>query len=346
MKRITIVGSFTTQNGVADGQTVKTTILTEEMELALGKQNVKRIDTYRWKKNPLKLLYKCILGIYSSKNIMFLTDVGGIKIFPKLLLTANFRRKTKIHYYVVGGWLIEYLDSSRKASELIKKLDAIYVEIPRMYSDLKERGFTNVILVNKFRRIAPIEVDDISVTPFKPFKLCFFSRVMKEKGIEACIDAVKLANSRAGYTKYTLDIFGVISPEYVKEFEEIQQNLPDYIKYLGVLDFHTSSRVLKDYFAMLFLTFYDKEGYPNVFVDAYAAGLPIIATRWHYNCDFINDQKDGLLVNVNNVNEVVEGLEKMTSDLSLYLEMRKKCLARCEEYLPDRAVIKVVEQLD
>ena len=41
----------------------------------------------------------------------------------------------------------------------------------------------------------------------KPLPLCTFSRVMKEKGIEDAVYAVRTVNEHFGRTVYTLDIY-------------------------------------------------------------------------------------------------------------------------------------------
>lgn len=346
MKKVAIIGKFHTENGlVADGQTVKTNILTQELERVFGTDQVTRISTFDWKKNPFSLFFKSIVAVSKHENVMFLTDEGGIKIFPTLLRLANFRKKCKLHYYVVGGWLSRYLDRSEPATKKLKKLDAVYVEIPAMLRELEERGFENGVLVNKFRRLNPASSDEIDLNPKPPFKLCYFSRVNKEKGVEEAVSAVKLANERAGYVKYTLDIFGFINDYYQEQFQLLQKDFPDYISYKGVVDFQHSSKVLKDYFAMLFPTYFASEGYPNTIVDSFAAGLPVIATRWNYNADIVQDNIDGVLVDVGNVEQIADAVDKLSGDMEAYRLMRLTCLARCAEYQPENAINKVIDHL-
>ncbi len=345
MKKVTVIGKFHTTDGVVDGQAVKTNIVYEEIVRAYSGAEVSKIVTFGWRKNPAKLFLQCVKAVFSSKNVLFLTDEGGIKVFPRLLQMVNLGHKSKIHYYVVGGWLSNYLDSSESAVKLLQKLDAIYVELPAMQRELEERGFHNTVLVNKFRRMNPVSYEELNTTLQEPYKLCYFSRVMREKGIEDCISAVKLLNDRAGYVKYTLDIFGLINEPYRETFEQMIPKFPDYIRYNGIVDFQKSSSVLKDYFVMLFPTSYTSEGYPNAVVDAFSAGLPVIATRWHYNADIIHEGEDGFLVDVGNVEQIISAIEKLSADSNLYSKMRENCLKRCSEYLPEYAVRKVIEQM-
>lgn len=344
-KSVAIIGRFDIGQAVADGQSVKTTILTEELERIYGAENVTRIDTYDWKKRPFALLIQSVAAVWMHRNVMILVDENGIRVFPRLLRLANLFGKCRLHYYVVGGWLSRYLDRDPLAVRMLQKLDVIYVELPAMRRELEERGFGNVVLVNKFRRMTPVSEADIEKTPEKPYKLCFFSRVMKEKGIEDAVAAVKQANDRAGYEKFSLDIFGAVHADYRDAFETMKASFPPFIRYGGVVDFRESGKVLKEYFAMLFPTVYASEGYPNAVVDAFAAGLPVIATRWNYNGDIIRDGEDGILIGPGDVQQLAEAMESLSADLELHGRMRKNCLARCREYLPEYAVTKVVEAL-
>lgn len=345
MKKVAIIGRFAANEAVSDGQGVKTRIVAQEVERACGMGNVLRLDTYGWKKRPFRLFAASVAAVRKYDNVMFLTDEGGIKVFPKLLQLANMTGKCKIHYYVVGGWLSKYLDRSKSAVKTLQKLDAIYVEIPAMLRELEQRGFRNGVLVNKFRRMNPVKSSDIQLRQTVPYKLCYFSRVMREKGIEECIEAVKLANQRTGFEKYTLDIFGAIHGPYRENFEALMKEFPSFVRYCGIVDYEKSSSVLKNYFTMLFPTFYTSEGYPNAVVDAFAAGLPVVATRWNYNADIIHDNEDGILVEVGSVGQIVDAIEKLANNPDAYETMRMNCLRRCEEYLPENAIAKVIAQL-
>ena len=345
MKKLSVIGLFCENKEVSNGQSIKTRIVTQEIQKALGDKNVGKIDTFGWKQNPLKLFANCIIAVQRSSNVMFLTDEGGIRVFPWLLRWANIRGKCKIHYYVVGGWLGKYLDKFPRAVMSMKKLDAIYVEVPAMFRELAERGFTNGVLVNKFRRMTPASVEELDLKPQPPYKLCYFSRVMKEKGVEECIEAVKMANHRAGYEKYMLDIYGSVNELYREEFEAQEKQFPSYIRYGGVVDFQNSTQTLKNYFVMLFPTYYASEGYPNAVVDAFSAGLPVIATRWNYNAEIIRDREDGVLVDVGSIEQIVDAIEELSKNIPLYEAMRRNCIARCEEYLPENAIATVIGKM-
>ena len=124
----------------------------------------------------------------------------------------------------------------------------------------------------------------------KPLSLCTFSRVMKEKGIEDVVNAVKTVNDHFGRTVYTLDIYGQVDSAQTEWFNELKSIFSSYIKYGELVPFDKSVEVLKNYFALLFPTYYEGEGFAGTLLDAMAAGVPVIASDWRYNTEIVNEK--------------------------------------------------------
>lgn len=346
MKKVAVIGYF--GDGIQecrDGQGIKTTILTEELERALGKNNVDRVNTYKWKKHPVSFAYKCREAVKQHDNVIFLCAVNGLRVFPRMLETFNIRHNCKIHYYVVGGFLLEYLEKHKGLIRSLQRLDSIYVELQSMKDNLEAIGFTNVLYVNKFRRMNPIPRDSIVTSVSVPFKLCFFARVMKEKGIEDVVQVVKEINEDCCKAAFSLDIYGAVEPMYSEAFSTLQEDFPPEIRYLGVVNFRNSQNVLAKYNALVFPTYYYGEGYPNTIVDAFSAALPVLASRWHFNEEIIRNYSDGILFDTHNLQQFKDALMYIVNNHDDYIKMRYACLQRCEEYSPENAVKIVLANL-
>lgn len=102
--------------------------------------------------------------------------------------------------------------------------------------------------------------NQIISSPQEPLKLCTFSRVMKEKGIETAVSAVKAINDKLGKTAFLLDIYGQVEPSQELWFSGLQRKFPGYISYKGMVEFDKSVTVLRNYTALLFPTYYAGEG--------------------------------------------------------------------------------------
>lgn len=118
-------------------------------------------------------------------------------------------------------------------------------------------------------------------------KLCTFSRVLKEKGIEDAIEAVTYINEQNKREIFSLDIYGQIDDAYKGDFMMMQRNFPEYINYGGIIRFDRSTEVLRNYYALIFPTYYEGEGFAGTLIDAMAAGVPVIASDWKYNTEIV-----------------------------------------------------------
>lgn len=145
-------------------------------------------------------------------------------------------------------------------------------------------------------------------------KLCTFSRVMREKGIEDAAKAVTTVNAELGYRAFSLDIFGQIDSRQTEWFEDLKKTFPDYIHYVGLVPFDKSVETLKSYYMLLFPTYYEGEGFAGTLIDAYSAGVPVIASDWRYNPEIVN-KNVGYVYNTGNQSEFVKLLKKRRSML-------------------------------
>lgn len=328
------------------GQKDKTRSVYAALAEALGEDNVSVLDTRGWKKNPLKLLLQSKKLIAECENIIMLPASNGLKVFPRLFEILNVFYKRKLHYVVVGGWLAGFIESNPSLIKYIKKLNCIYVEIPSMQADLNAMGFTNVFVMPNFRETAILTPDELYYPKNEPYRVCTFSRIRYEKGIEDAVEAVRYVNKTLGRTVYTLDIYGLPDEEYKERFEELQKTFESYITYKGFLSgVGKSTQELRTCFALLFPTWYEGEGFAGTIVDAFCAGVPIIATDWKYNPQVIKDGEDGIIYSVKERNRLREILLQAAQNPEELNNMRENCLKRAPEFSPRQGVKVLLDQL-
>lgn len=346
MKKVSVIGLFCTGRDIADGQSIKTRIVAREIEKNIGSQEMQRIDTYGWKKNPFRLFWNCIKAVCGSKNVVFLTDAGGINVFPWLLNCVNIFFNRTIHYVVVGGWIVNYVKKHKVIPWFLKKLDGIFVETTVMKSILEGEGFKNVHLMPNFKDLVPIEENNLSISNSEPCRLCIFSRIMREKGIENAVDAVKRINNKMGRIVCTLDLYGQIDSLQTEWFENFQKTaFTDEIQYHGIAPFDKSVEILKDYYALLFPTQFYTEGIPGTIIDAYAAGIPVIASEWESVFDIVEPSVTGLTYPFDKPEALQEKIEFIIDNPELVLDMKKRCLKKAEEYLPTTVIDILLSRL-
>ena len=70
MKKVAVIGHFGFGEVHLDGQTIKTKILTKELDVRFGEKQVKKIDTRGGKKKLPKLFFKSFFALCRYKNVI------------------------------------------------------------------------------------------------------------------------------------------------------------------------------------------------------------------------------------------------------------------------------------
>ena len=344
--KVGVLGHYGGDRAFLDGQTIKTKSITEQLCKELGADQVLTADTY----GGFRVLAKCLGALLSMlahcENIIILPAQNGVKLFPGFLAFWNIFFRKQIHYVVIGGWLPSMASQNPFLRLVLKRIDFIYVETSTMKRALAENGLSNVVILPNFKDI-PILTEDKLVYPNgEPYRLCTFSRVMKEKGIEDAVEAVKAVNEKYGRTVYTLDIYGQVDSEQTKWFEDLKASFPDYVRYKGLVAYDKSVEVLKSYFALLFPTYYDGEGFAGTLLDAMAAGVPVIASDWKYNAEIVKPHKNGLLCDAKNVDALIIVLEYILKNRDEFSKMKKWCLEDAKSFSPDLAIQPLISMIE
>ena len=345
MTKVSVIGLFCAGREVSDGQSIKTRIITDELEKALGAQCVRRIDTYGWKKHPVRLFSDSIRAVLQSENVIFMTDEGGIKIFPWLLLGANIFGKSKLHYIVIGDWLVPFLEKHSFIMSCLKGFHHIFAETTSMQAGLLGLGFQNVSLLPNFKNLMPLRQEQLQSEWHEPYRFCTFSRVMREKGIGDAVDAVRAVNAQYGRKVCELDIYGAVEPDETQWFRELSRDFGDAIQYCGVVSYDKTTEVLEPYFALLFPTFFPKEGIPGTIIDAYAAGLPVIASKWKSFDDMVDDGITGIGYPYLNNECLKEIISRVVANPDECLIMKSNCLRKAEQFLPENTMKILLKEL-
>ncbi len=337
MYKVGICGHFGLGKALINGQTDKTMAVYKALAKAMGEEHITLLDTCGWQKNPVKMLNDCRKLLSRCENIIMMPARNGYKVFPAVFTALNSFYSRKLHYVVVGGWLAENLRDNRALIPPIRSLDRVYVELEQMKDDLHTLGIDNAVYMPNFRETNALTPNELVYTTEEPYRLCTFSRITESKGIETAVNAVKAANQKLGRTVYTLDIFGKVEPEYSEKFSEICGEFEDYIVYRGFIESAKSTQELKNCFALLFPTVYDGEGFAGTIIDAFSAGVPVIATDWRYNADIIRHLIDGIVYDTARPELLGKILLEIAEKPEMLNNMKLDCLERAEHFEADEA---------
>lgn len=344
MVKTGICGHFGFNHNCLDGQTIKTKIITKELQKEFGNNEVKIVDTYGGKKRLLPIVFNLIKLIMHCKNVIILPAHNSLRIFAPLLTFVNYFYNRNLHYVVIGGWLPEFVATRKYLQRALMSFDSIYVETNIMKKKLVAMGFSNVVVMPNCKELNILKPEELIYPNEEPYRLCTFSRVMKEKGIEDAVNAVIAVNEEMGRVVYTLDIYGQIDSNQVEWFKRLELCFPEYIKYKGLVDFDKTTHVLKNYFLLLFPTYYEGEGFAGTLIDAMAAGIPVIASDWRYNTEIVNE-KTGYVYPVHDNHALVDTLIGVGNNPDRLLSKKSGCLKEAEKYRPENVIQRLTSKL-
>lgn len=345
MKKIGVCGTFAF--GISDygGQPQKTRNLYEELKNYIGKDNIKLIDLFNWRKRRLSILSSLIICMLGCRNFIIMPAKNGVKLVIPFLVFLNIILKRKIHYVVIGGWLPELLGHSKYLLNKIKKIHMIYVETNHMKNKLNKMGLFNVVVLKNFKRLSPAEVKHNNNELSKCVRFCTFSRVIEEKGIFDAMDVIELINNKYNSCVCSLTIFGQIYDSFKEAFESRILTCPFYIEYGGIIEPENSTIVLKEYDILMFPTRYPTEGIPGTIIDAFFAGLPIISSKWDSFDDLIKDGVTGVGFELGNVDDFYQKTLFVIENRNLIATMSENCIKESEQYLPKVALQVLFDNL-
>ena len=340
--KVAVLGHFGEGANLLNGQTVKTKIITDELKNQLGQDQVLKIDTHGGWKILLKSPFQVFRALKSCKNVLIFPAHNGLRVYAPLLVFArHFFRNRKLHYIVIGGWLPDFLKSRNKLSRCLRFFDGIYVETNTMKKALQGQGFDNIFVMPNCKKLTVLSENEMVYPEGVPYKLCTFSRVMKEKGIEDAVNAVVSVNDKLGYQAYSLDIYGQIDSAQTQWFENLKGKFPNYVHYCGCVDANKSVGVLQNYFALLFPTHFYTEGIPGTIIDAYAAGIPVISAKWESFSDVVDDGITGIGYEFDNVDQLESRLLEIVKKPDELLSMKGNCIHKAKHYIP-KSVIRTM----
>lgn len=337
--KVSVLGHFGRGETLLNGQTVKTKIITEELQRSLGREQVLKIDTHGGWKTLVKAPFQTISALKNSRNILIFPAQNGLRVYaPLLSFFRRFFRGRKLHYVVIGGWLPRFLTERKNLAKALKEFDGIYAETGTMKSALEKQGFQNVFVMPNCKKLTVLAENEPVYPQGVPYKLCTFSRVMREKGIETAINVIKKVNKQLGYLAYSLDIYGQIDTTQTEWFESLKKCFPEGVRYCGCVDADKSVEILQSYFALLFPTHFYTEGIPGTIIDAYAAGVPVISAKWESYSDVVDEGITGIGYDFDDIGQFEHVLLNIVENPDALLAMKTACIEKAENFIPARAI--------
>lgn len=343
--RIGIIGRLAEQEALFDGQTIKTRVIKQELEKAFPEAEIACVETYNIKKRLPLILFETNRLLRNCDCIFVLLSHNGRKVFFPLLYVINKLYKRPIYHDAIGGRLAKEVEESRKWKKYVCSFKKNWVELPSLENKLRSLGVDNAEVLPNFKRLTRVQEEELDMSIPDIFRFCTFSRVIESKGITTAANAVRFVNEKAGRKVAELHVYGEIDSSYKADFEHILKEQPEEVYYEGSVSFDKSVEAIKGYFALLFPTVHYGEGFPGTIIDAYDAGLPVIASDWNYNKEIIKENITGVCYPYDKPEQFNNLIWKYINEPQLLIDMKKNCLWEADVYSPDTVMKKVKKQI-
>lgn len=306
-------------------------------------ENTKVIILNKSKKNALFSLVKTIKKLNPDVVMSTLSPINILCILTKIILR---NKKTK---YIIRETTIKSISIEQtKDNFLEKKIYKTLIKRLYNYADsiislsegakidlvanfgIKENKIKviyNPLNINLIQTKSREKVKDINLNKNSKKIVCVGSLV-KSKGHRYLIEALRILNFEKNYNIEAYFIGeGKLKEELINEV-----NLKKLINKVHFLGFKSNPyKYVKnsDIFVLPALW----EGFGNVIVEAMACGIPVISS----NCEsgpkeIIEDNYNGLLIEPQNVNDLVEKIQSLLDDKILYNKISKNALIRANDF--------------
>jgi len=161
----------------------------------------------------------------------------------------------------------------------------------------------------------------------RPIRIVTTSSLIPRNGLDTLIDAVALLPKSLDWE---LIIAGEGPEEEKLKLQMKKYNLEKNIMLLGRLENRKIPALLAS--ADLFIRLSRKEGFGVSFLEAMAAGVPVVATAVGGIPDIIEDQQNGLLVAPDAPRQAAKAIERLLTDEKLYAGLSHNGIERVKKH--------------
>lgn len=329
-----------------DGQTVKTRTLTTALKNYCPDCKILVAESSLCRKNPLRMLKQVFDCVRKADVIFVLLSRNGLRIILPILFLLNRIYKKPVIHDCIGGAHAETIRRYPALKKYYHKMTVNWAETENLKRKLEKEGLNNVEILPNFKNILPISPEAVRYKGTAPYRFCTFSRVNEKKGIGRAAEAVIAINEAAGSIVTTLDIYGSIEDNYDIQLSEYIRLAKGAITYCGVAAPNESVSILQQYYGLLFPTSYVGEGVPGTVIDAFCAGLPVIATGQPGIMELIEHKKTGFLYSPEEPEKLQEWMELSIAHPDEFHEMRFSCLKAAEKFTTEKAMEIVCRKIE
>jgi glycosyltransferase involved in cell wall biosynthesis len=251
----------------------------------------------------------------------------GMAVFGPLVVALARLAGRPVALRIFGGGFGDYYATRGPLARWVLRrfvlsADAVLVQTRRSIAQLAPHARGELVWFSTYIR-SPPPPGGARESPTACSRFVFLGHLWRAKGIETMLDAA--AQLPEGCT---IDVYGP-TDEY--EPADIDARGAGRVRYRGLLSHEEVEAQLWDYDCLVLPTFHPSEGYPGVIAEAYAHGLPVIATRWLAIPEIV-DAGSGILVEPHDTAGFVAAVARLHGDPALWRRLAAGASAKAAEF--------------
>lgn len=303
------------------------------INIPLGRVPKKILRTFSFL--GLKLLYKKIVKEKGVPDILHAHFTGSAFSASKLKEITDIPLVITEHFSQINREEISE-DLFKIAKMAYNKADALIAVSPALAKKIHINFSINPIYIPNIVDLYVFKYEDKEESEY--FNFVSTGNLIETKRMDLTIEAFYRAFGNN--PKVTLTIFGQ-GPER-KKLEDLisKYNLNSQVKLMGLCSREEIAEQFKK--TDCFVLASQSETFGVAYIEALAMGVPVIATKCGGPEAFVNDE-NGLLVNVDNLNELSEAMQYMYDNIDKY---DGESIARktVKEFSPDTVADRIIQQ--
>lgn len=273
--------------------------------------------------NKIVFFVNFLVMLPFHKIVMFnFSDNATVNMYPFLSrISRILRKKTILRKF--GGSLAIYMENisekkRRKTADALNKSDLVIFETK---SGLEHLHQFAVQTSNKTMWFPNVREKGLMKDPSDFNKrLVYFGHVKDEKGVG---DLIKIADMLPD--EYTMEIYGRIVEDKYRDYDWTAHN----VKYMGEVSSKEVVKILSEATLLVIASYY-REGYPGCIIEAFAAGLPVVASNVGGIPEIVEDGINGRLCNPGDIEAFRDAI--LSFDMANYPYYCKNALDSFNKY--------------
>jgi glycosyltransferase involved in cell wall biosynthesis len=260
------------------------------------------------------------IHVHSPRAALLATIAAGLARFKGNLITT------------AHGWIPNRLKLSRSIETVYVTALKRYNKVIAVSNEVKETLHSNHIPLENietiYNGVEIIETHHSNKAPGR--RIVFLGRYIEEKGLPYLLDAIKEISNSDLNNKLIIDFYGdgPLKTYVTKTIDKLNTN---QVRNCGFLNPDCVIDTLQNYDLLIMPSI--QEGFPYTLVEAFSAGIPVIASRVGGIPEALKDGFNGFLTTPKSSTDLRNALEKFIClDDTTVIEMKKNAIKTSKDF--------------